>query len=119
MQRVTRIAGGSFAKVCGISGVVYGLVVGSIIIGLTIILGANSAVVHGVGSLKITALFGVIQLMVMPIVSGVFHFVFGAFAAWLYNVYARRFGGVEVELESVAAGPADSVSSEIECRNSL
>ena len=106
MQRVTWIAVGSFAKVCGLFGVLNGLIVGLIVSGLMMIPLEIQA-----GSLPVMALFSGVQLLVMPIASGVIYFVLGALAAWLYNVYARRFGGIEIELESVAAQPADPVAS--------
>ena len=107
MQRVTWIAVGSFAKVCGLFGVLNGLIVG-LIIG---IIGLMMIPIEQAGSLAVMALFSGVQLLVMPIASGVIYFVLGALAAWLYNVYARRFGGIEIELESVAAQPADPVAS--------
>ena len=108
MQRVTWIAVGSFAKVCGLFGVLNGLIVG-LIIGISGLMMIPLEI--QAGSLAVMALFSGVQLLVMPIASGVIYFVLGALAAWLYNVYARRFGGIEIELESVAAQPADPVVS--------
>ena len=38
-----------------------------------------------------------------PILYGVSGYVFGAISAWLYNVFARRFGGIQVELKDLLA----------------
>jgi hypothetical protein len=37
--------------------------------------------------------------VLMPILYGVLGFIVGAIAALLYNIAARRFGGIELELE--------------------
>ena len=113
MQRLQRLSVGSFAKFCGLCGVVYGLVaagivyvVGSIAF-LGNILGAGPFE-QGLGHL--TPLFGGLVLL-LPICHGVSALVGGALFAWLYNVYARRCGGIEVEWESVASQPDDRVAS--------
>jgi hypothetical protein len=41
---------------------------------------------------------GAWSILVMPIFYGLMGFVSGAVAAWLYNVVAKKVGGVEVEL---------------------
>ena len=37
--------------------------------------------------------------ILMPVIYGIFGFVFGALSALLYNVIARWIGGIEVEVE--------------------
>ena len=37
----------------------------------------------------------------MPVLVGVFGFIFTAFAFWLYNVVASKFGGIEFELKDI------------------
>lgn len=38
-------------------------------------------------------------LLGMPLIFATFGFVFGLVEAYLYNVFARRFGGIEVKFE--------------------
>ncbi len=40
-------------------------------------------------------------LFVMPILYGVFGFLFAWFAAWLYNIVAAKLGGIEVTFKEV------------------
>jgi hypothetical protein len=40
-----------------------------------------------------------------PFLYGAIGFVFGAIGAWIYNLIARRLGGIEIQLESSSAGP--------------
>ena len=40
-----------------------------------------------------------------PFLYGAIGFVFGAIGAWIYNLIAKRLGGIEIQLESSSAGP--------------
>lgn len=44
------------------------------------------------------ALFGVGAVIFLPVLYGLFGALWAALMAWLYNLIAARFGGVEVEL---------------------
>jgi hypothetical protein len=37
-----------------------------------------------------------------PIIYGIMGFVMGAFSAWVYNFFARRIGGIRLELKAEA-----------------
>ena len=37
----------------------------------------------------------------MPILMGLFGFIFVAFACWVYNLVANKFGGVEFEVKNM------------------
>jgi len=41
--------------------------------------------------------------LLLPVGYGVMGFVMGAFTAWIYNVVARRIGGLQLELKPAAA----------------
>ena len=43
-----------------------------------------------------------------PFLYGGMGFVFGAIGAWIYNLIAKRLGGIEIQLEPVPAGPFSS-----------
>jgi hypothetical protein len=45
-------------------------------------------------------MFGSGMVVAVPLVYGALGFVFGALAAWLYNLVASWTGGVELDLES-------------------
>lgn len=38
------------------------------------------------------------SIILMPIIYGIMGFVIGAIGAWLYNLIAKKIGGVEIEL---------------------
>jgi len=38
-----------------------------------------------------------------PIFYGIMGFLMGAFSAWVYNFFARRIGGIRLELKAEAA----------------
>jgi hypothetical protein len=46
-----------------------------------------------------------------PFLYGAIGFVFGAIGAWIYNLIAKRLGGIEIQLESSSAGPYGMTSS--------
>ena len=51
------------------------------------------------------AAFGGVFMMIFaflaPIIYGAMGFVMGALMAWIYNLIAKRFGGIKVELHPV------------------
>lgn len=46
---------------------------------------------------------GIAAAVVMPILYGGLGFVVGALGAWVYNMVAHRFGGIEIELQDIAS----------------
>ncbi|HEX6832984.1 MAG TPA: hypothetical protein VF132_05570 [Rudaea sp.] len=42
---------------------------------------------------------GIAMLFILPIFYGVCGFIFGALAAWLYNIIAGMVGGIEIDVE--------------------
>lgn len=53
---------------------------------------------------KEAALGGVVIMILavfIPVIYGAMAFVMGAFMAWIYNVIAKRFGGIKIELQPV------------------
>lgn len=45
--------------------------------------------------------FGGIIMIFMPIIYGIMGFLMTALWCWIYNVIAKRIGGIEVELETM------------------
>jgi hypothetical protein len=39
--------------------------------------------------------------LVMPIIAGIFGFIFVALGCWVYNLVACKFGGVEFEVQDI------------------
>jgi hypothetical protein len=98
MQRIKSVGVLSCAKMLG---VLYGCM-GLLLLPFALIAGlasmatqqANSAI----GGAAILA-FGILA----PVIYGAMGFVFGAIGAWIYNLIAKRLGGIEIQLEPVPA----------------
>jgi len=41
---------------------------------------------------------GILSIIVFPIIFGIMAFICGAIMAFLYNIFADKIGGIEVEL---------------------
>jgi hypothetical protein len=59
--------------------------------------GANRAA--GAISGAVLMVFGILA----PFIYGGMGFVFGAIGAWIYNLIAKRLGGIEIQLEATSA----------------
>jgi hypothetical protein len=68
----------------------------------SMLVGQRGAAMSGVGML--------ILAILAPILYGVMGFLIGALTAWIYNLVARRVGGIRLELkpDSVSVLPAPS-----------
>lgn len=44
---------------------------------------------------------GILYMIGIPIIYGIFGFIFGAIGALIYNIFAGMVGGVEIEVENV------------------
>ncbi len=88
MAVLKRIGVLSMAKIYGAIGAVIGLV-----FGLAVTLVGAAAGGFGVG------VFGVFAVVLLPIIYGIAMFILGAISAFLYNVIAKRVGGVELEFD--------------------
>ena len=55
------------------------------------------------------AMFGVGMAVMAPIFYGVMGFIMGALGAFVYNLISGWIGGIEVELEPVAAVPVQLI----------
>jgi hypothetical protein len=62
--------------------------------------GAKEGMAAGGGAIVI----GIIIMIVIPIVYGVFGFIGGAIGALLYNLFSKMVGGVELEVEGNMIG---------------
>lgn len=99
MQRIKSVGILSCAKMLGI---LYGCM-GLLFIPIALIGGlASMATQQSNGAIGGAAMlaFGIIA----PFLYGGMGFVFGALAAWIYNLIAKRLGGIEIQLEPVPLG---------------
>jgi hypothetical protein len=95
----------SFAKMqgatCFVLGLIIGVIYGVFIIGYSLLgaslIGGDSKMAIGGGGV----IAGIVTMIAVPIIYGIFGFIFGAIAAVIYNVFAGLIGGVEIEVENV------------------
>ena len=85
----------SAAMTIGVVGVILGFIQGifSSTNAFATTLGGSSAM----AILNLT--YGPLNIVIMPIVYGIIAYVFSAIVAFLYNVVARRVGGVRISLK--------------------
>jgi membrane-associated HD superfamily phosphohydrolase len=84
----------SVAKVYATILAIIGFILGIVTAIISITIGATLGwAVLGIG-------FGVLAIIILPILFGIMGFVFGAIGAFLYNVAAGRIGGIKLEFES-------------------
>jgi hypothetical protein len=88
----------SAAKICGLSSAILGLVIG-IFVGLVMFFvgsflntGSNYSSILGPG-------LGIAGFIIMPLITGLLGFAFGAFTALIYNTLSSWVGGIKIEIE--------------------
>lgn len=105
MQRIQRIGVLSLAKIQGLLfllfGLLFGLLYGLVMCGIGIV-----AAVSGEKEALILVIAGVAFMVLFPLMYGGMGFVMGALMAWLYNVVARRIGGLEIDIEAAPVAAA-------------
>ncbi len=89
-----------YGIVCAILGFIFGLLYGAIfmLVGGAMMAGGqqtSETAMGGAGAFGI----GLVMIITIPIFYGIFGFVCGALAAWIYNVTAGFIGGLEFEVE--------------------
>lgn len=92
MQKIKKLGVLSVAKLQAVIMAVVGLFIG-------VIYALLSPIMRTVGAGGVGADLGPIAIIILPIFYGILGFVFGALGAWLYNLFAKWLGGIEVELE--------------------
>jgi uncharacterized protein with PQ loop repeat len=91
MQEIKSIDVVSWAKIHALFGIVFGLFYGI----LFAIMGAAIGFSRG---LPIVGALGILSIIIFPIIFGVIAFIMGAIMAMLYNLFADKMGGIQVNL---------------------
>jgi len=102
---IARIGPFSLAKIAAALYGVLGFAIGLL---FSLVAITTGFLAHPSGSLGggiSTLLFGGFAVITMPIAYGAFGFVAGLFSAFLYNLCARLFGGIEIELKAAEQKP--------------
>ena len=106
MVQLKRVGVFSCAKVSGILYAALGLILGLLMSLFSLAVGSMMRQYGESGGI-FGAIFGVGAIIFLPIFYGVLGFLVGALMAWIYNLIASAFGGIEMEFEDtrVAAAP--------------
>ncbi len=100
MQSIRSIGILSCAKVMGATYGAMGLLFCPLFV-IAALAGALSGVSGNHTNAALTVVGGLGAAILMPILYGTMGFVFGAFGAWVYNMVAGKFGGIQIELQDV------------------
>ena len=90
-MKIKRVSPLSLAKITGLLLTAVGFLFGAMITILTIISAATGAKIEGVS--------GYIAIIFLPVGYGAFGFIMGFVQAWLFNMVAKKIGGLEIEVE--------------------
>lgn len=93
---IRRIGVLSAARMFGILGLAIGLFMGALAFLITS-MGGMAAMAQEQSGAGWMAGMGVLAIIAMPLIYGIFMFIAGAIQAFLYNVAARFVGGIEID----------------------
>jgi len=97
----------SLAKIYGLMMLVISLIIaipyGLVIIGWSIfagsMIGGSGKAGIGIGGGGVVV--GILVMIGLPIIYGIFGFIIGAISALVYNLFAGMIGGIEIEVEAI------------------
>ena len=81
----------SWAKIQALFGIILGLFYGILFAVMGTAIGISKGM-PGIGA------FGLMSIIIFPIMFAIMGFICGAIMAFLYNIFAAKIGGVQVEL---------------------
>lgn len=102
MQVVKKIGVGSAARIYGLTLAGLGLII-AIPYGLFF----GAALGLSESGLPFGSAFPILMIIFIPVIYGILGFIFGALFAWVYNLVAKKTGGIEIELSKPNTIPAD------------
>ena len=80
----------SCAKILTLFGIVFGLIGGVLVAIMGTAIGA-------IFDMPGVTTFGFLSIIIFPIISAILTFIGGAILAFLYNIFASKIGGIEIE----------------------
>lgn len=92
MKTITRIAPGSLAKILGLAYALFGVLIGLIMAVIALVAGTEESGIMGI-------LLGVAAPIFLALIYGLMGWVGGYVTGWIYNLVAKRVGGIKIEVE--------------------
>ena len=110
MQSIQSVGILSCAKILGIVHATLGLLVLPVVFFMIVV----SAISGGFGGhpaagLGVAVAGGLLLVVLIPLFYGAMGFAFGALGAWAYNLAARKFGGIQIELRDASSGNSSTI----------
>ena len=102
---IKRVEPVSLAKILGALYFIMGLLVGLLMSAVSILVPAFSHAAAGSGNKVFGLLFGAFAFIALPLFYGALGFIGGLLTAVIYNLLARVFGGIEMQIEGIAQTP--------------
>ena len=91
MQEIKSIDIMSWAKIHALFGIVFGLIYGIMVAFMGTAIGLSRG-------MPVIGALGILSIVIFPIIWAIFGFICGAIMALLYNFFAGKIGGVQVDL---------------------
>ena len=92
MKTLKRISPKSLAKLMGLMYAVFGLIFGLVMMLIALVTSAEEPGILGI-------IFGIAAPIFLTLIYGLMGWIGGYIAAWLYNLLAKRTGGIQFEFE--------------------
>jgi hypothetical protein len=105
--QVKRVGVFSYAKITAVTNAAFGVIIGVIYGLFFMVVGGAMMAGGGRGSSGVgvsSFVIGLILMVAIPVMSGIFGFIAGAIGAFIYNVASGFVGGLELELENLDGG---------------
>ena len=105
--QVKRVGVFSYAKITAVTMAAFGVIIGVLYGLLFMVVGGALMAGGGRGSSGAGAssfAIGLIMMVAIPVMSGIFGFIAGALGAFVYNVASGFVGGIELEIENLDGG---------------
>ncbi|MBU1136648.1 MAG: hypothetical protein ABIG37_00145 [Nanoarchaeota archaeon] len=86
----------SLGKIAGLFGVVYGLVSGIL---MSILYSQAKNIPEVMQEIGYFSTIGYWAVLLLPLINGIGYFIGGIITAFVYNIIARKVGGVKIEFK--------------------
>ncbi len=92
MKTLKRISPKSLARLMGLMYAVFGFIFGLIMMFIALVVGTEESGIMGV-------IFGIAAPVFLTLTYGLMGWIGGYITAWIYNLLAKRAGGIQFEIE--------------------
>ena len=92
MKTLKRISPKSLAKLMGLMYAIFGLIFGLIMMAIALVASTEETGIHAV-------LFGVAAPIFLTLLYGLMGWIGGYITAWIYNLLAKKTGGIQFDFE--------------------